>query len=175
LSKLKQAMADTVKAANRRSLKAASEAAGEVKLPSKDAISIPALDINNDLLLTFTQTEKDIVVCYFEDLSQSHKQIATKLGIAYQTVTALLQSKRFQILYAKVFDSILPIEALNAIRIAMRRGDTKVTLEVARSYGLIKPETIDVNTNSKPVEDTQAISLLKTLGDSLAKKNTSDS
>jgi hypothetical protein len=74
-----------------------------------------------------------------------------------------------------VFDSILPIEALNAIRIAMRRGDTKVTLEVARSYGLIKPETIDVNTNSKPVEDTQAISLLKTLGDSLAKKNTSDS
>ncbi len=140
-------------------------------LPSKVDATIPALDINETDLNTFDNTEKQIITAYFVDLNQSPKTLADRFNVNYQKVTALFKSERFKVLYTKVFNQILPLEGLIALRSLLKKGDTKATLETLRHYGLLKSEAVDVNINkSTPIEDVDAINLLKKIGDASAKK-----
>ena len=127
---------------------------------------IPELHLNEKDLIAFTEKEIEVIRRYFERLDQSPKEIAAFCGVNYQFVTALLASPSFKILYSKVFDHILPFESLLSIRSAMKGGDSKTALRIAEHYGLIKSEKMDISIN-KPVDDPEAIKLLKQLGDKL--------
>jgi hypothetical protein len=137
----------------------------------KTAETLPAPDINDNDLTAFDETERQLITAYFSDLNQSPKTLATRFNVNYQMITALFKSDRFKILYKKVFDSILPLEGLIALRALLKKGDTKAVLETLRHYGLIKTEAVDVNiTRSTPIEDVAAVDLLKKIGDSIVKR-----
>lgn len=133
-----------------------------------ERVGIPELFLNENDVRGFSMTEKEILHSYFNDLTLKPKQLAVKHQVSYQQVVALLDSTAFKILYTKVFDRILPFESLIALRQAMRKGDSKVSLEIARHYKLIQDETVNVNGLSKPIDDPKALTMLKDLGDKLA-------
>jgi hypothetical protein len=128
---------------------------------------IPPVYIAENDLIAFTDIERDVLIAHFEDLSLTHKELSNKFGIKYQTVTALLSSPAYKVLYTKVFDKILPIESLIAIRQAIKQGDSKIILEVARHYQLLQNETLDINNKVKPIEDSATAKMLKEMGDKL--------
>lgn len=119
-------------------------------------------------LLAFDEKEKDIIVTYFENQSLTPHQLSNQFGMSRQKVMALLNSPAFKIIYSKVYDRLLPIESLMAIRAKMKEGDSKVILEVARNYGLIKNEGLDITNRVKAIEDPEAIQMLKELGNRMS-------
>ncbi len=64
-------------------------------------------------------------------------------------------------------DQILPIEASQALRTAMKEGDSKIITRVAEHYNVLKSEKLELEVN-KPIEDPVALKMLKELGDKLA-------
>lgn len=127
----------------------------------------PCYVMSSDLL-AFDEKEKDIIVTYFENQSLTPHQLSNQFGMSRQKVMALLNSPAFKVIYSKVYDRLLPIESLMAIRAKMKDGDSKVILEVARNYGLIKNEGLDITNRVKPIEDPEAIKLLKELGNRMS-------
>ncbi len=138
-------------------------------IPNKyKAYAIPELFLTESDLIPFNEKEKELLHEHFTNLTLSNKQLAIKCNVSTQHVTALLNSTAVQILNQKVFDKLLPLEALKSILKALRANDSKVSLEVARHYKLIQNETSDINVISKPINDPEAIKMLKELGDKLA-------
>lgn len=133
--------------------------------------SIPGpMFLQEEDLLGFTEEQRTIVKAKFENWERTNKQLAIQYQTHTQTITALFNTQRFKMLYMKVIDRVLPFDAMQSLRRAMRSDDSKVTLRIAEHYGLIKSEKIDVNMSNKPIEDPKAIEMLKQLGDRLAEE-----
>jgi hypothetical protein len=154
----------------RKPLKAISDGLDKHQVKQLLSQPIPELFLSKQDLSYFTDLESKILVDKFSNYNQSDKELALKHNTSYQFVTALLASPAYKLLYTKKYYEILPIESLIALRMAMKAGDVKAALELARHFKLIQNEQSDVNINSKTIDDPLAVKMLKELGDSLATK-----
>lgn len=129
--------------------------------------SVAPTFLTNKDLESFNSREKDIIIAYFEDFSLTSKELSNRFGLPHQTISALFRTMQFKILYTKVFDQLLPLESLVALRQAMKNGDSKVSLRIAEHYGILKNEQKDVNVLSKPIDDPKAHEMLNQLADKI--------
>lgn len=171
LSQLKFEKANAARGAKppvRRDARAKSEAELSLELYIQ---SLPDPDINDTDLINFTDVEKRIIKETFSNLLRPHKEVATACSTTYQKVTAFIKTTPYLVLRNKAFNNVLELETLLTLRSLLQKGDTKIALELGRKYGFINKEAVDVNINkSTPIEDVDAINLLKKIGDASAKK-----
>lgn len=137
----------------------------------KASILIGNLEINDNDLLPFNQLERDVIRIKFDNWNLTHKQIANKCSdlsrtVTRQQVTATLDSPAFKILQQRYFDKLLPLEVNLALLAAVRQGDTKIVTRLAEQYNIMKPEKMEIDLN-KPIEDAEALKMLRELGDKL--------
>lgn len=129
---------------------------------------IPALFLNDKDLTYFTPIEKEILKSHFTNMRLSNAQLGKIHNVSYQLVTELLTHTAVLILYGKVFGHLLPLKTWQSLLKAVDSGDKAVTLRLAEHFGLISNPQLDVNTKTKPIDDPEALKLLKDLGDKLA-------
>lgn len=130
---------------------------------------IPEICINENDLAPFDDVEIDVITNHFENMSLAHKQLAIKSNVSRQVVTALLSSPAYRLLEAKVFDKLMPTETRMALLRAVRGLDSKITQRMAEHYKILNPEKLEVDLN-KPIDDPEALKLLKEIGDKLVDK-----
>lgn len=133
--------------------------------------ALPPIFLEPHDLKAFTEVEAGIVQAHFEDRSLNNEQLANRFGIKRQTVTGLLNSREFKLLKLKYFE----IEAPEATRLAilhlLHDNDQKTAHRLAEHYGIIKAEKQDINIMSKPIDDPEALKMLRELGDKLSNKD----
>jgi hypothetical protein len=139
--------------------------------------AIPELDINKDLLTTFSNEEQRTILQYFKNVRQTPKDIETATGIAYQKVSKLLNSEAFKLLRHKVMqevDESLRIESLLTLRQVVRSGRLdKTTIDLLlKKLGATPFDAVDsTKTNgSTPLYDSDLELHLKRLGEDYVNK-----
>lgn len=132
------------------------------QLSNKKAIPIY---LTPDDLKGFTEQEAKIIEIYFDDYFKKDKQIAQEAGCTTQAVTVLKRKSTFLWLQNTLMNSTLKIESWHNLR-EHSWTDPKINLRLAEHYEHIKPEEKDLNIN-KPIEDKNALEMLRRLGDKL--------
>ena len=139
----------------------------------QDAKSYPAkpVYVDDHDLKGFTDIEKAVIEAYYENRDQNHQQLAKSFGIARQTVTALFNSAQFKALAVKYYEFVMPSKLRLATEKLVDAGHEKTILRLNEHYGIIKAEKMDLNVTNKPIEDPEALQLLKELGEKMRKKD----
>lgn len=133
--------------------------------------ALPPIFLEAHDLKGFTELEGNIVQAHFEDRSLNNEQLANRFGIKRQTVTALFNSREFKLLKLKYFELEAPEATRLAILHLLHDNDQKTAHRLAEHYGIIKAEKTDINITSKPIDDPEALKMLRELGDKLSGKD----
>ena len=155
----------------RRGVKTSEQVALESVIKTHDNLvsHIPDPDLKETDLIPYNDEEKRILKSYFDNVSKTFTEISKELNIPYHRVKQLIHSDSVKQLYNKVFKSLLPIEALLTIRAGLRKGDSKLAMEVLRDAGVMKSSEMNINVrDSQPLSDPKVIEQLKALGDSVS-------
>lgn len=136
----------------------------------REVVSVPILGIaiNDSHLINFSPKERDILISHYNNLNLTHTQLAREHGVSRQYVTGLIDSPANAVLRTKVMDKVLPLETSKALLRLLKADDRQVALRVAEHYKIIANNQTDLNIVNKPIDDPEAIKLLKELGDKLA-------
>lgn len=156
----------TEAAKKRKELRELADSAEQVK-SEKSYKSLGACLDKQDLA-PFTTKECGVLESFFENPNQTDKELGHKHGVTYQFVVALKKSLAFKMLYNKVLDRLLPIEAGFALRKAINSGDSQIIRRVAEHYGLLKAEQTDLTIKPKEINDPEVMKMLRELGDNWA-------
>jgi hypothetical protein len=119
-------------------------------------------------LKQFNELEKQILQAHYEDSTLNNEQLANRFGVKRQQVTALFNSMEAKLLKIKLFERECPDKIRLALLHLIEDNDQKTTLRLAEHYGIVKAEKQDINITSKPIDDPEAIKMLRELGDKLS-------
>lgn len=128
-----------------------------------------AIDLEEHDLGSFSDLEKDVIRAYFDDDTLTHSQLARKFDVTRGTITKLFHSQAFEALEIKYFNFIATRKTRRAVLHLLQAEHEKTVHRMGEHFGIIKAERQDVNIISKPIEDPDALKMLKELGDKLAK------
>lgn len=124
------------------------------------------IELSENDLAPFTDTERPILIDYFRDTNQTPKDLE-RTGFSSQRIVALMRSGPFTVLAARVFEYLMPIEVRNAALKAIRDGDKRLIERFAEQTGVLKNQEMNLNIN-KPIQDDALMQKLKELGDAQA-------
>lgn len=129
---------------------------------------LPAIYIEDHDLKAFQDIEKEIIRYHFENRDSTNKELATYFNTNPQRITALFHSIQFKALEIKYHEARIPAKLRNALERLVDADHEKTVLRLSEHYGIVKAEKQDINITSKPIEDPEAIRLLRELGDRVA-------
>lgn len=121
----------------------------------------PPIYLEDHDLKGFTAVEAAIIEAHFENRNLNQQQLAKQFGVERQTITALFHNQRFNMLRIKYFDNEMPSELRLALAKLVKAGDQKTVLRLAEHYQMIKAEKQELNIVSKPIEDPEALKMLR--------------
>lgn len=141
------------------------------QLRKYSALPLRPIYLEDKDLKQFTDLEKQILQAHYEDSTLNNEQLATRFGCKRQAITALFNSMEAKLLKIKLFERECPDKIRLALLHLVEDNDQKTTLRLAEHYGIVKAEKTDINITSKPIEDPEAMKLLRELGDKLSGDN----
>ncbi len=132
--------------------------------------SLPAkpIYIEEHDLKGFSELERAIIEGYYENRSLNQQELARRFNVPRQTITALFHSTKFNLLRIKYYEFTMPSKLMLATEKLVDAGHEKTILRLNEHYGIIKAERSDINITSKPIDDPEAMKMLKELGDKLS-------
>ncbi len=142
----------------------------------KQAASLPAkpIYIADHDLKGFSELERAIIEAYYEDRNLNQQELSKRFGLPRQTITKLFHSTQFNALRIKYYEYTMPSKLMLATEKLVDAGHEKTILRLNEHYGIIKAEKTDINITSKPIEDPEAIKILRELGDKLSGEKKED-
>lgn len=126
--------------------------------------------IDDNDLKGFTELERAVIEAHFENRDLNQQQLSRAFDLPRQTITKLFHSAAFKILKVKYYEYVMPSKLMLATEKLVDAGHEKTILRLNEHYGIIKAEKTDINITSKPIEDVEAMRLLRELGDKLSSK-----
>lgn len=135
----------------------------------KELRSTPALPVYlvDEDLRQFTDEQRKILLCYFEDINQPDQLIANRVGCSVQLVTRTKRLPAVSALNDRATSYLLKAENAMMIRKLQLAGDTKIIVELGKKFGNLEKDSLDITQKIKPIEDPAMIKMLKELGDKL--------
>lgn len=149
--------------------KAAFEKTFEPKLlESTKLFQAKPIYIDDIDLKGFTELERAIIEAHFENRDLNQQQLSRVFNLPRQTITKLFHSPAFKILKVKYYEYVMPGKLMLATEKLVDLGHEKTILQLNEHYGIVKPKQTDINIVSKPIEDPEALKMLRELGDKLS-------